>query len=115
MDNMERKSPKLEGLESADVMALNSDYLKAMGWFQTAWSAVEVNTDFAICALLKVMYEQAHMITSGMTFGPKAQLLTALLKNSDHPKREMIASAFKKVTTDNLRNVFARARLHRHR
>lgn len=34
-------------------------------------------------------------------------MLTALLKNSDLPKRGVIASAFEKVTSHNLRNVFA--------
>lgn len=104
---MEPKSPHTDDWEAIGVMALNPDYLKAMGWFQTAWSALEVNTDFAICALLKVTHEHAHLITSGMTFGPKSQLLTALLKATDHSKRDAIANAFSKAVTGNLRNVFA--------
>jgi hypothetical protein len=105
---MADKSLTLDDLEAfKSELALHPDYLKAMGWFQTAWAGVEVNTDFAICSLLKIPHEQGHLITAGMTFGPKANLLVALPKNSDHPKKEAISSAFSKVTNQNYRNVFA--------
>lgn len=105
---MAKNLPKLEDLkETAAELALNPNYLKAMGWFQSAWAAIEINTDYAICRFLNVTHEQAHLITSGQMFGRKSRLLADLIARSDHPKKQQILRAFNKVRGGNLRDVFA--------
>jgi hypothetical protein len=93
--------------EEFTTLALNPKYLRAMGLFQSAWAGVEVNTDFAICKFLGVTYEQAHLITAGMMFGRKSELLVSLIKSSDESNKAAILSAFDKVRVGNKRNLFA--------
>jgi hypothetical protein len=106
--NMAKESLTLDDLSAeGEALALNPRYLQLMGWFQSAWASIEVNTDFAICRFLGVTYEQAHLITAGMMFGRKARLLADLIAASDHPKKDAIIRAFNSVREGNKRNVFA--------
>lgn len=77
----------------------------ALGVFHGMWSTVEVTADFIIGRLLRVPDEEAHMITSGMMFGAKARLLSALLKRSDHPNRAAMVTALNVLRGEARRDV----------
>lgn len=105
---MAKKPMTLDDLPTdGSQLALNPRYLQAMGWFQSAWAGVEANTDFAICKLLGVTNEQAHLILAGTMFGRKARLLVELATRSKHPKKAKIIQAFNAVRGGNKREVFA--------
>ncbi|WP_139839519.1 hypothetical protein [Oceanibacterium hippocampi] len=72
---------------------LNLSFKEGLATFHGVWAAVDLITDFAIYRFLSVTPEQAHLITSGMMYGRKAQLLADLVGRSDHPKRDKILGA----------------------
>ena len=92
---------------STGPLAFRDDYTQLMGTFQSMWGSVEIVTDYAICKFLKVTPEQAHLITSGIMFGRKAQLLANLIGTSDDPKKSQILGALNKVRGMSKRDIFA--------
>ncbi|HQT52216.1 MAG: hypothetical protein Q8K11_01155 [Phenylobacterium sp.] len=68
-------------------------YQYRLGLFHSLWATVDVTVDFLIGKLLKLPDADAHMITWGMMFGPKAKLLATLIKLSDHPNKQALMTA----------------------
>jgi hypothetical protein len=92
-------------------LAFRDDYTQLMGTLQSAWAALEVITDYAICKFLKVTDGQAHLITSGMMFGRKSRLLADLVSKSNHPQKAAILGAFNKIRGMSKRDMFSHAYL----
>jgi hypothetical protein len=89
------------------LLLFQDSFRLALGTFHAAWSSLDVTTDFAICQFLKVTPQQAHMITGGMMFGPKARLLGSLIKDSNHAKKSEMLGAVRWLQGNSKRDVFA--------
>ena len=90
-------------------LLLTTEFAALMGNFQGNWGSMELTTDIAICKFLNVTAKEAHLITAGMLFGRKAQLLAGLVSRSDHPKKSEILGAFNKIRGMSKRDMFAHA------
>ena len=88
-------------------LLFTTEFAELMGKFQGAWASLELVTDVAICRFLKVTAKETHLITAGMTFGRKAQLLAGLVARSEHPKKSEILDAFNKIRGTSKRDTFA--------
>jgi hypothetical protein len=92
-------------------LSFRDDYTQLMGRAQSQWAALEVITDYAIGKFLKVTEGQAHLITSGLTFGRKGRLLADLVAKSDDPQKSAILGAFNKLRGMGKRDMFAHSYL----
>lgn len=94
-----------EDPETPGIPIWEKEYHAALGTFHGMWSTIDVTTDFAIGRFLRVTYEQAHLITSGMMFGTKARLLMDLIHRSDHPKRKELLDSFGSIRGNSKRDI----------
>jgi hypothetical protein len=79
----------------------------SLGAFYAAWTAVELNIDFAIWRILKIPLESAHALVGPLEFGRKAAILRSLLPSSDYRNVEQIKGHLTRLSRASLRNVFA--------
>jgi len=79
----------------------------SFGAFYAAWTAVELNIDFAIWRILKIPAESAHALVGPVEFGRKAAILRSLLPSSDYKNVEQIKRHLTRLSSASLRNVFA--------
>jgi hypothetical protein len=82
-------------------------YQYRLGLFHSLWASIDVVADYLIGKLLKLPDEDAHMITWGMMFGPKAKLLATLIKLSDHPNKRVLLTALNLIRGEGRRDVIA--------
>ena len=54
----------------------DDEFRRALGLFYVNWATLDLTVDYAISQFLKVSAKQAHLITGGMMFGPKARALS---------------------------------------
>lgn len=78
-----------------------------MGIFHTAFATVDFEVDFGICKLMNLSHHQAHLMTAGMMFGPKARLLADLLGRSGHPMRDALLAPFNRIRGNSKRDIIA--------
>ena len=88
-------------------LAQRPEFTQLMGLFHGYWSSLDLTIDYAICQFLKVTHHQAHLITAGMTSGPKFRLLADLIGRSDHPKRDQLLGSLNGIRAIQKRDVFA--------
>jgi hypothetical protein len=83
--------------DEANTLPLPKEFATILGYFHAAFASLDLTTDFAIFKFLNTTPAEAHLITSGMTFGRKARLLADLTGRSDHPNKKAILSAFNAI------------------
>lgn len=79
-------------------LALKPEFTRGLGLFHSVHSSLDLTVDFAICKFLSVTPQHAHLVTSGMMFGPKVRLLSNLVGSSKDQKRNEIMSALRAIT-----------------
>lgn len=84
-------------MADTEGLIVRDKYSRLMVLFQSNWASLELTTDFGIGRFLNITHEQCHLITSGMMFGGKVQLLASLLQRSDDPKKDAVLEAFNKL------------------
>jgi hypothetical protein len=99
----ERAMPKL---------ALTKPFLSDLGLFYGMWSALETTIDYQIGKLLNLPHDETHIITAGMDFGRKANILRVLLKKMELPEKEHMIALIAKIQNESKRNIFAHSQLH---
>jgi hypothetical protein len=87
-------------------------FLRDLGHFYGLWSALESSLDYMIGRLLKIPHVETHILTVGMEFGRKANLLRTLLARSDHPEKDRIRSLLRKIQNEARRNIFTHSIMH---
>lgn len=90
-----------------DRLIHDAEFLKHLGLFHSVWGTFDLTVDFAIGRFLGLSNRATHLLTVGMEFGRKAQLLQALAKNSKHPGAKAMAVALGKIQNGAKRNVLA--------
>lgn len=88
-------------------LCFHPDFLHALGLFNGAWASLELMTSYGIGKFLKISFEEAHVLTSGMEFGRKATLLRNLVYRSDDQDKQAIINLIGKIQNESKRNVFA--------
>lgn len=84
--------------DNSNALALDPRFLTALGFFHSAWVTGDLAVEFGIMKFLNVEPAVAHLITQGMMFGRKSQLLRQLVKRSSHPKKREILTALRKIS-----------------
>ena len=79
--------------------------------FLGAWASFEMTLDFAIGKFLKISHAQTHLITAGMAFGKRANLLADLVGRSDHPRKAEILGTFNRLCGMPKREIFVHSLL----
>jgi hypothetical protein len=97
-------STEIPGVTNPNVL-----YHYRLGVFHAMWGTIEILTDLSIGKFLKLPHAEAHMVLWGMMFGAKAKLLGALIKRSDHPKKQALMTALNAIRGDAKRDVVAHA------
>jgi hypothetical protein len=92
--------------------ANTSHFTNNLGTFYGMWLALEATIDYQIGRLLKQPYTETHILTAGMEFGRKANLLRILISRSDHPNKEHIKRLLTKLQQESKRNIFTHSILH---
>jgi hypothetical protein len=87
------EDPMTDPVPVDETLAMSPAFLHQLGVFHGAWSSAEQAVDFAIGQLLKLSYEQTHLLTAGMMFGSKARLLSALVKRSARKDTQQLLQA----------------------
>jgi hypothetical protein len=87
-------------------LALTVPFTCLVGRFYGMWASLEASIDYSIGRLLKIPHTDTHILTAGMEFGRKANLLRALLTRSDDPDRDKIKSLLTKLQNEARRNIF---------
>jgi hypothetical protein len=87
----------MDAKPTKDALIFDKDFLHMLGAFHAAWSSIEQTADFAIGRFLNISHEQAHLLTSGMMFGRKAQLLAGLIARSGHAKKDVLLRSLNKI------------------
>jgi hypothetical protein len=82
-----------------------------LGFFHGAWAVTEASIDYAIGKFLRLTYEEAHLLTAGMEYGRKAQLLRNIIYRGKHPKRTVLLQHLNTIQNESMRNVFAHSYL----
>ena len=63
--------------------------------------------DLALGKFLKLPADETHLLTAGMDFNRKANLLRALVSRQQPPNQSAIQTALKTMQNESMRNVFA--------
>ena len=84
-----------------------NEFCKLLGLFHLTWCAVDQIVDYAIHEFLNIMPEQIHLLTSGMMFKRKAQLLAGLIARSNHSKKQQILTSLNFLRGEAKRDVIA--------
>jgi hypothetical protein len=87
-------------------LALTTSFTSDVGRFYGMWSSLEACIDYTIGRLLKTSHTDTHILTAGMEFGRKANLLRALLARSDEPEKDRIRALLTKIQNESRRNIF---------
>jgi hypothetical protein len=88
--------PQIEAEKAAKLRQLllfSPKFLEMLGAFHATWSTAEQTVDYTIGHFLSISHEQTHLLTSGMMFGRKAQLLAGLIARSKHEKKSELMAA----------------------
>jgi hypothetical protein len=93
--------------DASKEKAFDPDFVWSLGAFFAQWATLELVTSYGICKFLKISFEEAHILTSGMEFGRKSTLLRNLVYRSDAPEKGQILSLLGKIQNESKRNVFA--------
>lgn len=91
---------------------MSDPFLRDLGHFYGLWSALESALDYMIGRLLKIPHLETHILTAGMEFGRKANLLRVLLARSDHPEKDRIRALLTIIQREAKRNIFTHSFLH---
>ena len=94
-----------------DTLLFKDEFLAALGMFHGAWSDADLTVDYAIGQFLNLQPEQTHLLTSGMMFGRKAQLLAGLIARSDHAQKTELVAALNVLRGEIRRDWIAHAYL----
>jgi hypothetical protein len=86
---------------------MTSDFLCNLGTFYGFWSSLETTLDYLIGRYLKLPHEETHILTAGMEFGRKANLLRALVMRTSDPNKDKIRDALTKIQNESKRNLFS--------
>jgi hypothetical protein len=81
------------------------EFAHLLGNFHLIWSGIDQIVDYAICEFLKITPEQSHLLTSGLLFGRKAQLLAAFISRSDHSRKKEMLTALNTLRGEAKRDV----------
>ena len=73
--------------DAATEKVFDPDFVWSLGAFFAQWATLELVTSYGICKFLKISFEDAHILTSGMEFGRKSMLLRNLAYRSDAPRK----------------------------
>jgi hypothetical protein len=87
-------------------MGLSDSFLSDLGHFFGLWAALEATIDYMIGSLLKISHEETHILTAGMEFGRKADLLRAFLARSSHKEKDRIGPLLTIIQNEARRNIF---------
>src|ERR1700722_17381085 len=93
--------------DAATEKVFDPDFVWSLGAFFAQWATLELVTSYGICKFLKISFEDAHILTSGMEFGRKSMLLRNLAYRSDAPEKGQIIRLLAKIQNESKRNVFA--------
>lgn len=91
---------------------MTDQFLRDLGHFYGLWSALESSLDYMIGQLLRIPHAETHILTAGMEFGRKANLLRVLLGRSDHPEKDRIRGLLTIIQNEARRNIFAHSIMH---
>jgi hypothetical protein len=91
---------------------MSDSFLRDLGHFYGLWSALESALGYTIGQLLKIPHLETHILTAGMEFGRRANLLRVLLMRSDHPERDRIRMLLSKIQNEARRNIFTHSIMH---
>jgi hypothetical protein len=78
-----------------------------LGLFYGMWLAMEATVDYLIGRYLKLPHEETHILTAGMEFGRKANLLRVAVTRSTDPNKELIKDLLSKIQNESKRNLFS--------
>jgi hypothetical protein len=92
--------------------ANTSHFTDNLGTFYGMWLALEATIDYQIGCLLNQPYLETHILTAGMEFGRKANLLRILIDRSNHPNKDDIKKLLSTIQQESKRNVFTHSILH---
>src|SRR5262249_50815584 len=92
---------------TAKPFANTPRFYSHLGWFHAAWTAMDLDVDFAIYKLLKITPEQTHALVAGLEFGRKTALLRSLLSQSDLKNKDQLKGFLTRISKESLRNVFS--------
>jgi hypothetical protein len=93
--------------DDQDNLVFSDKFSTYLGKFHTTFSTVNFLVDMGIGRFLKLSDFDAHLLTSGQMFGPKARLLANLVSKSDHPNKAQILGALNKLRGNSKREVIA--------
>jgi hypothetical protein len=96
----------------APSYAHTNHFSNQLGSFYTVWIVLEMTIEYQIGRLLKLPYEETHIIVAGMEFGRKANLLRILLGRSGNPDAGKITTVLNEIQNTAKRNIFTHSLLH---
>jgi hypothetical protein len=87
-------------------MVVDNSYVETLGRFYGMWSALEAEVDYLIGRYIQLPHEVTHILTAGMEFARKANLLRTLVMRSTDPDKEKIRDLLSKIQNESKRNLF---------
>jgi hypothetical protein len=97
--------------EKAKPLLFQPAFLTCLGTFHGAWATAEMTVDYCIGHFLNIPHEQTHLLTSGMMFGRKSQLLAGLIARSTHANKSELLRALNVLRGDGKRDWLTHAYL----
>jgi len=86
---------------------MQQSFLANYGLFHSVFGSLDVAVDLGIGKFLRLTAHETHLLTTGVDFGRRLQLLIGLAEHHNHPNKKAIISALKKIQDEAKRNAFA--------
>jgi hypothetical protein len=94
------------------AMLKDDAFVTNLGLFYGMWSTVETTVDYLIGRYLNLPHEETHILTAGMEFGRKANLLRTLVMRSRDPNKEKIRDLLSRIQSESKRNLFSHSMIN---
>jgi hypothetical protein len=88
-------------------LASDPDFLRHYGMFHAVFSSLDAMVDLGIGKLLRLTPAETHLLTVGLDFGRRVQILIDIAEHNDHQNKTAMISALKKIQAESRRNAFA--------
>lgn len=99
-------------MATSPAILTDNTFVENLGLFYAMWSSLETTVDYLIGRYIKLPHEETHILTAGMEFGRKANLLRTLVMRSADPEKETIRGLLSKIQNESKRNLFAHSMIN---